>query len=244
MGQRKKRYRRLLYSLVLMALLVPTTIYAADQFEIDRIGKINHYEWEDVCIYAHDVTYTLEEIETMLSENTLEQSVIEHARGEVRVAPKYRLMDNGLERADLSKVKPAVSEEGYPVRLYVRNHSSCYITVRLKVVEDIYVIQEKVIWLEAPETETLAAETERKSRQPEAVPEYISETHPDSESDSEKEETHINSGQAKDKVVEKGNGMRKITIYTILIIGFGILGFVGVRKEIHVLHWYSKKLKR
>ncbi|MDL2295893.1 hypothetical protein LJC18_03735 [Lachnospiraceae bacterium OttesenSCG-928-E19] len=212
--------------LLLMVLLLPQAVHAAEFPEISKIEEINHYEWENVCIYASDVSYTSSKTEQLMNENKLEETIIADAKPEVRTAPNYDVVDGGISGAEISQISSEINESGYSVRLYVKNNPSCYIDILVKVTADAI--------LDSSESVQQGMTTKQENE--------IEEIN-DSDIHTEGSNTVNDAENRKAKDQKETNYTRTFVIYSAIIVIVGILGYLDLRNSISVLRWYSKKIK-
>lgn len=220
--------------------------FAAEVPEIDKIDGISHYEWETVCIYAGDVTYTDAQIRSLINQDSLDQSIISNANPEVRIGPSYELVADGIGSVNSEEVEAAVNTDGYRARLFIKGSETCYIDILVKV---------------TPAAE--AQETGEPSKNREAQPSKQAETQQERwktehSQPTENQESAVQA-QGEDVREEKsvtapevsaahqqekgmGNG-RIIAMYSAAFLTIGILAFFNMRKDLYVLRWYKRRMK-
>lgn len=224
MRNKNQMYKWLIGFILLCLIPTPLNAFAAAP-ETDKIGKVNHYEWDTVCIYASDVVFTVDEIEVLQENGKLAEEVIKAADGEVRKAPKYQLMENGLYGADVSQIEASLNKNGYPVRLYIQGKNEYYIDILLKVTE----------------TKTPASDSENTEEitAGESV-QHDTEISPGS---LQKEGSPISSESSKESGAVRRTIGKRFLIYSVLFLLVGVSGVFFIKKDIHVLRWYAMKLK-
>lgn len=204
-----------LFSVLCLCVMLCFPVAAAEPLETDIIGEVNHCEWESACIYARNVWLTVEDVIQFKEEGTLDEWIMEKSDIEVRVEPSYQLVRDISGRADTMSVHPYANEEGYPVRLFIDMDTGYYIDILVYVSTDSQAGQE---------SETTIAES-------------ISEGGTTAEQDYTEE-----TSQEVIHEQEAESGKEQYALFLLPVIGAICLG-IGLRKEIHILRWYKRKLK-
>lgn len=128
----KKRYKdqmKKLFCAVSMAAMLMQHANAA------TADTWNHVDWPESCLKASDLFYTHSEITTLITQNILEQKILEECSPVIFLDPDWQ--EGGrFTSADISMVQ---AEPGnYTVTLYARSATEMedYITITLKVEDD------------------------------------------------------------------------------------------------------------